>query len=70
MWRMQRDGGVPAGTEVPTKTGLASLEHLVSLLLRYMPPSEVEELLSAQVGSARDMAGLVRWRIGRAASGR
>ncbi|MER5322254.1 hypothetical protein [Streptosporangium roseum] len=68
-WRMQRAGQVPAGTEVPTKAGLASLEHLVSLLLRYMPPSEVEELLSAQVGSARDVAGLVRWRVGRCLRG-
>ncbi|WP_433358545.1 hypothetical protein [Streptosporangium sp. CA-115845] len=65
MWVMQRAGQVPEGTEVPSKSGMASLEHLVELLLRHLPPGEVEELLSAQVRSARSMVGLVQWRAGR-----
>lgn len=69
VWRMQRAGKVPAGTEVPTAAGLASVEHLVALLLRYLPPGEVEELLSEQVASARDMVGLVTWRVGRCLRG-
>ncbi|GAA4209158.1 hypothetical protein GCM10022252_75260 [Streptosporangium oxazolinicum] len=65
LWMMQRAGRVPPGTEVPSKAGMASLEHLVELLLRHLPPTEVEELLSDQVRSARSMVGLVQWRIGR-----
>nr|BFE89311.1 hypothetical protein GCM10020093_119130 [Planobispora longispora] len=63
-WRMQRTGLVPPGTEIPNVRALASLEHLVGLLLRYIPPGEAVELLTEQVASVRDVAGVVRYRIG------
>nr|BFE89464.1 hypothetical protein GCM10020093_120660 [Planobispora longispora] len=61
---MQRTGLVPPGTEIPNVRALASLEHLVGLLLRYIPPGEAVELLTEQVASVRDVAGVVRYRIG------
>ncbi|WP_329430961.1 hypothetical protein OG339_48275 (plasmid) [Streptosporangium sp. NBC_01495] len=64
-WVIQRAGWVPEGAEAPSKAGMASLEHLIELLLRHLPVSEVEELLSDQVRSARNMVGLVQWRVGR-----
>jgi len=64
-WRTQRTGRVPIGEEVPDKAGLESLEHLIVLLLRYMPSGEAVELLTTQVASARDLAGVVRYRVGR-----
>ncbi|MGW2161835.1 hypothetical protein [Nonomuraea sp. NPDC001699] len=58
-WAQQRGG------EVPTDAELAELAHLVMLLLRYLPESEARELLTAQVSSARNLCGLLRWRIGK-----
>ncbi|GGS86275.1 hypothetical protein GCM10010156_51010 [Planobispora rosea] len=63
-WRAQRTGLVPSGTEVPDATALASLEHLVRLLLRYVPSGEAVDLLTEQVASARNVTGVVRYRIG------
>lgn len=63
--RMQRAGWVLAGTEVPNAADMASLNHLVSLLQRHVSPSEVKEVRPEQIRSARDVAGLVRWRVGR-----
>jgi hypothetical protein len=65
LWRAQRQGQVPGGEEVPDKAELASLEHLVVLLLRYMPAGEAVEVLTTQVASARDLPGVVRYRAGR-----
>ncbi|MEO3892164.1 hypothetical protein [Nonomuraea sp. B5E05] len=59
-WARQRGG------EVPTDAELAELAHLVMLLLRHVPRSEARELLTAQVGSAGDLCGVLRWRTGRA----
>ncbi|MGW0449354.1 hypothetical protein ACWDWV_28715 [Streptosporangium sandarakinum] len=64
-WRMQRASREQAEVEVPDAGTLTSVEHLVRLLLRYAPPSEAEEILSAQVGSVRDLAGVIRYRAGR-----
>ncbi|WP_344890671.1 hypothetical protein [Nonomuraea antimicrobica] len=58
-WAQQRDGEVPSDVE------LAELAHLVMLLLRYMPESEARELLTWQVGTATNLCGVLRWRIGR-----
>jgi hypothetical protein len=46
----------------------AQLEHLalpVVLALREVPPSEVRQTLTWQVRSARDLAGVLAWRLGR-----
>ncbi|PZG14841.1 hypothetical protein C1J01_25670 [Nonomuraea aridisoli] len=64
-WRMQRAGRVPAGQETLGEAAARSVEHLVVLLLRYMPPGEAVELLTDQMASARDLAGVVRYRVGR-----
>ncbi|MGV9600735.1 hypothetical protein ACWDR1_29140 [Streptosporangium sandarakinum] len=64
-WRIQRASREQAEAEVPDAGALSSVEHLVRLLLRYMPPSEVKEILSAQIGSVRDITGVVRYRAGR-----
>jgi hypothetical protein len=58
-WARQRGGQVLSDAEA------AELAHLVVLLLRHMPRSEAAELLTAQVASAGDLAGVLRWRIGR-----
>ncbi|MFI7455480.1 hypothetical protein ACIBQX_49035 [Nonomuraea sp. NPDC049714] len=62
-WAQQRGGEVLADAE------LAEIAHLVMLLLRHMPPSEARELLTRQVATAADLAGVLRWRIGRALAG-
>ncbi|MEU9837538.1 hypothetical protein AB0D67_38915 [Streptosporangium sp. NPDC048047] len=64
-WRLQRTSRQQAEAELPDAGTLAGVEHLIGLLLRYVPPSEVEEILSAQVGSVRNFAGVVRYRAGR-----
>lgn len=51
---------------VPSVDDLADVVRLVSLLLRYMPPGEAQELLTARTDSVRDLGGVARWRIGRA----
>lgn len=51
---------------VPSVDDLADVVRLVSVLLRYMPPGEAEELLTERTDSVRDLAGAARWRIGRA----
>lgn len=43
----------------------AELGGLVALLLRHLPRGEVVELLTEQTRSALDLAGVVRYRIGR-----
>ncbi|MBB5967755.1 hypothetical protein [Planomonospora venezuelensis] len=63
-WRAQREGVVIPGTEVPGASELASLEHLVALLMRYVPFGETVELLTVQVASAQRIEGVVRYRIG------
>lgn len=62
-WAAQRGGQVLSDAEA------AELAHLVVLLLRHMPRSEAAELLTAQVASAGDLAGVLRWRIGRTLAG-
>ncbi len=62
-WVRQRGGRMPGGAE------LGELARLVVLLLRRMPPGEAAELLTAQVASAADLAGVLRWRIGRTLAG-
>jgi hypothetical protein len=37
----------------------------VSILLRHLPGSEAAELLTAQVATAADLVGVVRWRTGK-----
>lgn len=64
-WLRQRSGWVPPGTETLTDAAARSVEHLVVLLLRYMPPGEAVELLTQQTRSARDLAGVVAYRVGR-----
>jgi hypothetical protein len=64
VWASQRRSG-----DVPSDDELAGLTPLVALLLRRMAPSELAELLSAQVASAVDLAGVLRWRIGRVLGG-
>ncbi|MEV4753031.1 hypothetical protein AB0K21_42370 [Streptosporangium sp. NPDC049248] len=58
-WARQRDGQVLGDREV------AEVSYLVALLLRHMPESEAAELLCEQVASASDLAGVLRWRIGK-----
>ncbi|MET9067757.1 hypothetical protein [Streptosporangium sandarakinum] len=62
-WASQRGGQVLEDAE------LAALAPMVALLLRHMPRSEAAELLTAQVASADDLAGVLRWRIGRTLAG-
>ncbi|MFI6802981.1 hypothetical protein [Streptosporangium canum] len=59
IWARQRGGQVLGDAQA------AELAPLVALLLRHMPPSEAVELLTEQTGSAVDLAGVVRYRIGR-----
>ncbi|MFF5115052.1 hypothetical protein [Streptosporangium sp. NPDC000509] len=58
-WARQRDGQILTDREV------AEVSYLAVLLLRHMPESEAAELLCEQVSSATDLAGVLRWRIGR-----
>ncbi|MFC4536910.1 hypothetical protein [Sphaerisporangium dianthi] len=64
VWAAQRSTG-----EIPSDAELAELARLAGLLLRRMPRHEVAELLTAQVASAADLAGVLRWRIGRTLAG-
>jgi hypothetical protein len=62
-WARQRGGQVLSEAE------MAELAHLVALLLRHVPRREAAELLTVQVASAADLAGVLRWRIGRTLAG-
>jgi hypothetical protein len=42
---------------------------LVAIALRHVPPGEIVELLTGQVASARDLPGLLTWRLGRIVAG-
>ncbi|MBG0833268.1 hypothetical protein HS041_36825 [Planomonospora sp. ID67723] len=64
-WRVQRTGRVAPGTEVPSDSELARLENFVVLLRRYVTFGESVEILTDQIASARNVAGVVRYRIGR-----
>jgi hypothetical protein len=55
-WRAQR-GRAPAGE-------LARVEVLTALALRHAPPGEVIQLLTWHVAGARDLAGVLAWRLG------
>jgi hypothetical protein len=59
-WRAQRGPG-----RLPGPAELAALEPLTALALRHMPPSELAELLTERVASARDLPALLTWRLGR-----
>jgi hypothetical protein len=45
---------------------VARLEALVAVTLRHVPPGEVIQLLTWRVAGARDLAGVLSWRLGRA----
>jgi len=45
------------------------LVPLVTIALRHVPPGEVTELLTGQVASARDLPGLLTWRLGQIIAG-
>ena len=47
---------------------LARLEVLVALALRHAPPGEVIQLLTWHVAGARELAGVLAWRLGRVIS--
>ena len=64
IWAYNRVAG-----DIPSDTQLAELAPLVGLLLRRMPRSEVAELLTERIGSAADLAGVLRWRLGRTLGG-
>lgn len=59
----------PTRRALPTEDDLSEVVRLVSLLLRYVPPGEAEELLTERTDSVRDLVGAARWRIGRALRG-
>lgn len=56
-WARQRDGQLPDGDDV------AVLVALVALVLRYTTPGDVHQLLTDRVGTARELPGLLRWRL-------
>ncbi|RSM93766.1 hypothetical protein DMB42_52045 [Nonomuraea sp. WAC 01424] len=58
-WARQRQG------QVLDDVALAEVAELARVLLRRMPESEVAELFTAQVTSAEDLVGVLRWRTGR-----
>ena len=60
-WRAQRGRAAGAGE-------LARLEVLVALALRHAPPGEVIQLLTWHVAGARELAGVLAWRLGRVIS--
>ncbi|MCC5581773.1 hypothetical protein IMZ11_39850 [Microtetraspora sp. AC03309] len=62
-WARQRGGQVLSENEI------GEIAHLVVLLLHHVRRSEAAELLTAQVSSATDLAGVLRWRIGRTLAG-
>uniref|UniRef100_UPI003F49A62B hypothetical protein n=1 Tax=Sphaerisporangium sp. CA-236357 TaxID=3240030 RepID=UPI003F49A62B len=64
VWAYNRASG-----EIPSDAELAKLAPLVGLLLRRMPGHEVAELLTTRIGTASDLAGVLRWRIGRTLGG-
>lgn len=66
-WTRQRAGG--PSPVVPTEAELVELAHLVGLLLRRVPKSEVSELLTSQVASATDLPRVLRWRVSRTLNG-
>ena len=58
-WRAQR-GRAP----VPGCTELARVEAMTALALRHVPRGEVIQLLTWHVASARDLPGVLAWRLG------
>jgi hypothetical protein len=50
---------------LPSDAELERMVPLLVLVLRHTPPSEVAELLTAQVRSADNLAGVLTWRLGR-----
>jgi hypothetical protein len=60
-WRAQR-GRAP----VPGCAELAQVEAMTALALRHVPRGEVVQLLTERVASARDLPGLLAWRLGQA----
>ncbi|WP_285710853.1 hypothetical protein [Microtetraspora sp. NBRC 16547] len=62
-WARQRGGQVLSENEI------GEIAHLVVLLLHHVRRSEASELLTSQVASATDLAGVLRWRIGRTLAG-
>ena len=57
-WRAQR-----SRAPVPGCTELARVEAMAALALRHVPRSEVIQLLTWHVASARDLPGLLAWRL-------
>jgi hypothetical protein len=49
---------------VPCYAGLARVEAMTALALRHVPRGEVIQLLTERVASARDLSGLLAWRLG------
>ena len=60
-WRAQR-GRAP----VPGCAELARVEAMTALALRHVPRGEVVQLLTERVASARDLPGMLAWRLGQA----
>jgi hypothetical protein len=60
-WRAQR-GRAP----VPGCAELAQVEAMTALTLRHVPRGEVIQLLTERVASARDLPGMLAWRLGQA----
>jgi hypothetical protein len=58
-WRAQR-GRAP----VPGCAELARVEAMTALALRHVPRGEVLQLLTERVASARDLPGMLAWRLG------
>ena len=58
-WRAQR-GRAP----VPGSAELARVEAMTALALRHLPRGEVIQLLTWHVAGARDLPGVLAWRLG------
>jgi hypothetical protein len=59
-WRAQR-----GRASVPGCAELARVEAMTALALRHVPRSELLQLLTERVASARDLPGTLAWRLGR-----
>jgi hypothetical protein len=49
---------------VPGRAELARLEAMTALALRHVPRGEIIQLLTWHVASARDLPGVLVWRLG------
>jgi hypothetical protein len=53
---------------VPGPAELARIEVMTALALRHVPPGEVRQLLTHRVAGARDLPGVLAWRLGKVIS--